>query len=293
MSNRRRESNRGRRPDFVNPDKKQDEAATHQPNSGGDAPKRTSPPPSEIQNPNTNNAHQTPEQQTTPPQRTMNDITIARWTRVLAVSTILLFLATAITGIILYKTDVSIQGQLGIMQKQLRLSSRPWVGLSDDIPDNAIITSPLALDANGNALVQYIITTKNFSNAGAQGVMAYARLLVTEDLTFIDQQIEETCGANYIGKVKVGAVLFPGIGRIITQSGGFFQKSEMKSPSYQGKFEAWLVGCIGYQDQFQFLYRTKFWYWLVDPATMRPIEFLPATNAQIPGKFALHHSMIE
>jgi hypothetical protein len=100
------------------PDKHPKATVDHQ-HGAGDAPPSISPTNSEIQNPNASSDYSLAGKEKEPPQRTTTDLIIARWTRVLGVSTILLFLATLGTGYVLHNTDVSIGKQLGVMQGQL------------------------------------------------------------------------------------------------------------------------------------------------------------------------------
>jgi len=70
-------------------------------------------------------------------------------------------------------------GQLRQMQTQTRLAIRPFVGL-DEGPD-AIQTTPLFIDESGNARLTYVIRAKNYSNAPASNVWAFANLVVAID----------------------------------------------------------------------------------------------------------------
>ena len=70
-----------------------------------------------------------------------SDAVIASWTRVLGISTIFLFLATAGTGLVLLRTDKNIEHQAGIMRSQLeemQAEQRPWVYASDITPAGRI-----------------------------------------------------------------------------------------------------------------------------------------------------------
>jgi hypothetical protein len=79
---------------------------------------------SEIKNPHANGDGSRPADKESPPQYSTNDKIIANWTRVLGVSTIFLFLATAGTGYILHSTDVTLSRQLSIMEAQLAATER-------------------------------------------------------------------------------------------------------------------------------------------------------------------------
>ena len=201
----------------------------------------------------------------------------------------LLFLVLTTGGVfiqafILNSTDKAVE-------KQIRISVRPWVGLSDEAV--AIQTTGLRFDQEDNAVVSYQIISKNFSSSAAKNVWANAFLVVSEDLALVYKKADEACGDNYVGKIDIGSVLFPGKFANMIQSGSLVRKSEI-IPGPDGKVEAWLVGCIGYRDQFEVLYKTRFYYWYVDPITNRAFTFVPAAaNSEIPGHFVEHHSSVE
>jgi hypothetical protein len=130
----------------------------------------------------------------------------------------------------------------------------------------------IKFNPNGDATVEYTIHAKNYSNNPAQHVWAFAQLLVTQDTFAIHDWQTWSCGEHLIGNREVGVVLFPGRLRAFSISSSLFERTKMVSKTDDGKFEGWLVGCIGYRDQAGFLYRTGFTYWLTDPA-MRDLSF--------------------
>jgi hypothetical protein len=154
------------------------------------------------------------------------------------------------------------KGQLTEMQTERRLSVRPWVGL-DDAPD-ALQTSTLEFDNQGNAHIGFAFTTKNYSAVGAQNVVANGHLVIASDGAVVQKETDENCGNNYVGNPAIGEVLFPGRMRSVDSSQDVYFRQQMTSSSANAKFEAWIVGCIGYRDQFGWLYKTQFQYWLTD-----------------------------
>jgi hypothetical protein len=179
---------------------------------------------------------------------------------------------------------------LKISRDQMRISVRPWVGITDE--PGGLKTTPITFDEHGNASMQHSITVRNFSENAAQNVMAVAFLMVTEDLEAIKTKQKETRGDNYVGKSDMGFLLFPGLARLAVVSASRFDRAQMVSRSYTGKFEAFLVGCIGYRDQFGCLYHTNFIYWLADPSG-RPAEFDAVPNTSIQGVFIPWHTSID
>lgn len=178
------------------------------------------------------------------------------------------------------------------MDKQIRVSARPWVGLTDDM--NPIQTSHVRFNTDGDAQVTYAIVSKNYSNSAATGVTAHAKLLISEDIPYIfGAALDEACSDNYVSLNSWGgSVLFPGKSHHVIETASLVKRSDIKAGT-EGKAEAWLVGCVGYRDQFSFLYKTKFVYWYANPATSVGIEFYPAPNAEIIGQFIEHHSAVQ
>ena len=118
--------------------------------------------------------------------------------------------------------------------------------------------------------------------------MLAAGLVVTEDFTEVNRKMNEFCGDNYVGHpdMDMGFVLDPAKQQLVTEMGGLYPRSMMISKSSSKKFEGWLVGCIGYRDQFGYLYHMKFIYDLADPKFLgHPMEFDATPNTQITGSF--------
>lgn len=202
--------------------------------------------------------------------------------------TILLLIATAIGVFMqwreLNKTDESIR-------IQTRIAARPWAGLSDDLP--GLTVSKLRFNASGDAEVEYFATSKNYGTTGAQNVAFRAQLLLSPKAGEIDRTKTDVCerlrGASSRG---FGFVLFPGKSRITEGQRSTFPKAKMIHPNYDGRFNAWLIGCLAYRDQFNFQYFTKFTYWLVDD-TNQAVSFQSGENVVIDGVFAEQGTSLE
>jgi hypothetical protein len=63
--------------------------------------------------------------------------------------------------------------QADAVEKQTRISVRPWVGLTDQ--GNPIPTTHVGINKDGDANVTYAIISKNYGNSAATGVGAYAQ----------------------------------------------------------------------------------------------------------------------
>jgi len=178
-----------------------------------------------------------------------------RWIRSLEATEIAVagLVVTAIIAVIYFFQLLSMQDTVKEMQKQTRLSVRPWVGLDEGT--NAIETTPLQIDKDGNASLAYKIVAKNYSNTPATNVWAYANLVVADDLNTVYEQQGYACGDAVIGKPDIGQVLFQGRDRTFNSMPGSTKISLKHENSVIG---VWLAGCIAYRDQFNYLCRTKF-----------------------------------
>ncbi|HTX14805.1 MAG TPA: hypothetical protein VMD77_05875 [Candidatus Baltobacteraceae bacterium] len=170
----------------------------------------------------------------------------------------------------------------GISKTQMRLSVRPWVGV-DDSPD-AIRASRIFFDQDGNATIGYALTFKNYSSFAAQNVIAVPMLVITDDGTTIQNEIDMICGNNFMGK-DFGPELWPGKQRYITGYQDKWPRDHMVSKSPDGTVGASIVGCIGYRDQFDWLYKSPFRYSLVDPKTHTPIRITPTPLSSVTGQW--------
>jgi hypothetical protein len=178
------------------------------------------------------------------------------------------------------------------LEKQTKISVRPWVGLTDDM--NPLQTTQVGFNKDGDAQVTYEIISKNYSSAAATSVTANAKLLISIDIPYIfGAALDEACGDNYVGLSSWGgSVVFPGKSQHVIKSSSVAKKEDIKAGP-DGRSEAWLVGCVGYRDQFGILYKTKFVYWYVDPRTFMAAQIVPSPNTEPSGQFIENHSSIE
>jgi hypothetical protein len=180
------------------------------------------------------------------------------------------------------------EDSIGIARDAMRLQQRPWVGIDD--AENALQTTAIRFNADGNAHMGYRIQVKNFSNSAAQNVLPVVVLMITEDIESVRARERSVC-ENYVNNSDFGNTIFPGRQRLSAQSSSLAQRSEMRSS--KGKFEAWLVGCIGYKDSFGHLYHTGFIYWLTDPKTTLGFEFDATPNREVTGHWATWRGFVD
>ncbi len=190
-------------------------------------------------------------------------------------------LVTVIIAVIYYLQLRAMQATVEQMQTQTRLSVRPFVGLDEGL--DAIQTTALHIDESGNANLAYIIRAKNYSNSPASNVWAGANLIVADDLYTVYEWQGYACGDAVIGKPDVGQILFPGRDRVFTSMPAMAKISTKHEGS---RLQVWLAGCIGYRDQFGYLYRTKFMYMLYDDAGRVVVFDAPKQPIDIRGHFA-------
>jgi hypothetical protein len=171
-------------------------------------------------------------------------------------------------------------GQLGQMQTQTRMSIRPFVGLDEG--NDAIQTTPLFIDESGNARLTYIIRAKNYSAVPASNVWAFANLVVADDMNTVYEWQGYTRTDEVIGKPDIGQILFPGRDRVFMSMPAIAKIIKKHEGS---RLQVWLVGCIGYRDQFGYLYRTEFISMLHDAANHVVVFDPPNQSIQIMGRF--------
>jgi hypothetical protein len=110
---------------------------------------------------------------------TTNDKIIANWTKVLAISTILLFLATLGTGYVLHRTDVTIGKQLSIMQAQLAATEREHQPLITFSKDDEGDSEPFLTEfPKGSLRIGWNFRFQNAGKGGAQNLtmMSYLKI---------------------------------------------------------------------------------------------------------------------
>ena len=182
--------------------------------------------------------------------------------------------------------------QLDEMQTQRRLSVRPWVGLDDDL-SQAIQNGPLRLDKDGNAEIGYKIIAKNYGTVAASNVWGAAELVVADDLNVALERQDAACGDALVGKKELGMVLFQGKDRIFSGSTAI-TKVEIRNGGSSIVW-VWLIGCIGYRDQFGYLYRTAFRARMADETGTKDIYWQGAPKGQLiaTGRFVLEWGGID
>jgi len=210
------------------------------------------------------------------------------WRKVITNSSVVVALATVAMAITTGIYTIYSQKQWHSMQDSLRISVRPFVGVDEGA--DALQTGPVHIDEAGNASVVYRIRAKNYSNSPANNVTTMANFIVADDLNTVYQQEEYACGDAVIGKPDIGLILFPGKERFFTSMDA---TTTISSKHPGSRLQAWLAGCIGYRDQFGYLYRTKFMYMLYDDAGRVVVFDRPTQPIDIRGHFVMTGGSID
>jgi len=209
-------------------------------------------------------------------------LTMRRWVRGLhktEIAVIGLLVTALIAGIYFFQL-LAMQKTVAAMEKQTRLSVRPWVGLDEGL--NAIQTTALVIDKDGNAGLNYIIHAKNYSNAPAANVWATAQLVVADDLNTVYELQNSICSDAMIGKPDIGMVLFQGRDREFVS---FPSTTKIDIKHENSMIGVWMAGCIAYRDQFNYLCRTKFIWGYQDDAGHGVTLQSPVPAQTITGHF--------
>lgn len=195
---------------------------------------------------------------------------------------------TAFTYWEIRKTTLAAQASIQVARDAIRLQQRPWVGIDDT--QGAFEITPIRLDEQGNAHIGYDIRVRTFNNSAAQNVLPIVMLMITSDIEGIRAREKTIC--SNAATTQFGNVVFPGRPRLDAQSSSLVQRSEMQTNNV-GKFQGWLVGCIGYRDSFGYMYHTGFIYWLTDPRTRLGIQFDVTPNTEVTGHWATWSGSID
>jgi hypothetical protein len=186
------------------------------------------------------------------------------------------------------------QKQLNLMDKQMRISLRPWDGIEDS--PEGLTTSTLHFDDKGNAFVDFQFRLRNFGAHPAQGVHAEAELWPLNGLddTVIAKE-QEVC--RRFSPSGYGNDLFPGNQRFIKYGRAPFTGPDFERTQGQ-ETNIFLFGCIYYTDQFGTVtYHTGYtWRYIEKTNPQEAVTINPRLHSRsmdYEGVFALYHSSID
>ena len=172
---------------------------------------------------------------------------------VLAIVTILIFVTGCAYTIFACLQWRSMEGQV----EQMKAGNRPWIGID---PDTGLRVSEIRIGEKETATVTMNVTIKNFGSYPGKNVVALAWLMVIHDSMYkrVIDKITSSCtgGTNY------GAALFPGATITREWDSRVTNAEKIRDPADANDpiFVAYVVGCIGYQDEAGFQHHTGFAY---------------------------------
>jgi hypothetical protein len=178
-----------------------------------------------------------------------------------------------------------------IAQNAMRQSQRPWVGPYKEVP---IITGPIFIDGNG-IRSDYRMSAVNFGSFGANNVFFWAQLYVAQDITTIQKRARYAC-ENSTSNPDLGRVLFPGENTAMLDAWpalamDIIQNKNANPP--QKVYQAYLLACIGYRDQFGIPHHTGTIYRSVHPENGETILFELTPGQSIPVEWRDWHSFLD
>jgi hypothetical protein len=174
----------------------------------------------------------------------------------------------------------------------MRQSQRPWIGPFRQIP---LITGPIIVDAKGMIRTDYRMSAVNFGSYGANNVNFWAQLYVAQDISTIWKRSKYACD-NSTANPDIGRILFPGQDTAMLNAWPAFAMDVIENKNAnppQKEYQAYLLACIGYRDQFSIPHHTGTIYRSVHPENGETIMFELTPNQSIPVEWRDWHSFLD
>lgn len=131
----------------------------------------------------------------------------------------------------------------------MKQSQRPWVGPDMKAP---VMTGPLRIDQHGMIIANYQMTAVNYGNYGANNVEYWAQLYIAQDISTIWTREKYACSVSTQNSTN-GRIMFPGQERVMYNAWPALAMDVIRNKNAdppQKEFQAYLLTCIGYRDQF-------------------------------------------
>jgi hypothetical protein len=174
----------------------------------------------------------------------------------------------------------------------MRQAQRPWIGPDIKTP---VITGPIVIDQHGTIITSYQMTAVNYGSFGANNINFWAQLYVAQDITTIWERGKYAC-AQATGNPTIGRIMFPGQERIMTNPWPALAMDVIpntKATPPQKEFQAYLLTCIGYRDQFGAPHHTGTIFRSVRPQNGETVMFELTPNQSIPVEWREWHSFLD
>ena len=179
----------------------------------------------------------------------------------------------------------------GIARDAMRQTQRPWIGPYKQVP---LITGPIVIDDKG-IHTDYRMSAVNYGGYGANNVNFWAQLYVAQDITTVWKRSKYACD-NSTANPDMGRVLFPGQDTAMLNAWPAFAMDVIANKNADPplkQYQAYLLACIGYRDQFGIPHHTGTTYRSVNPANGETILFELTPNQSIPVEWRDWHSFLD
>jgi hypothetical protein len=151
-----------------------------------------------------------------------------------------------------------------IARDAMRQSQRPWIGPFKEKP---IITGPIVIDDKGAIRTDFRMSAVNFGSYGANSVEFWAQLYVAQEISTIQKRAQFACDTSTSNN-NLGRILFPGQDTAMLNLWPAFAMDVIPNKNAnppQKTYQAYLLACIGYRDQFGIPHHTGTIYRSVHP----------------------------
>jgi hypothetical protein len=180
-----------------------------------------------------------------------------------------------------------------IARNAMRQSQRPWIGPYRQVP---LITGPIIIDDKG-IRVDYRMSAVNYGSFGANNVNFWAQLYVAQDISTIGKRSKYAC-ENSTSNPDMGRVLFPGQDTAMVNAWPAFTMDIIPNKNAnppQKLYQAYLLACIGYRDQFGIPHHTGTIYRSTPPGGIGgdSVVFELTPNQTIPVEWHDWHSFLD
>lgn len=208
---------------------------------------------------------------------------ISKWT---------LYAVVVYAGLTLILVILSASNNI-IARNAMRQSQRPWIGPYKPLP---LITGPIVIDNKG-IHIDYRMSAVNYGSFGANNVMFWAQLYIAQDITTIWKRSQDAC-ASSTANPQMGRILFPGQDTAMLNAWPAFAmdiiRNNKANPPYD-TYQAYLLTCIGYRDQFGIPHHTGTIYRSTPPGGVGgdSIMFTLTPNQTIPVEWHDWHSFLD
>jgi hypothetical protein len=179
-----------------------------------------------------------------------------------------------------------------IAVEAMRQSQRPWIGPDIKMP---VATGPLTIDQRGMIMTNYQMTAINYGNYGANNINFWAQLYIAQDITTIWARAKYACDVS-TQNPNLGRIMFPGQERIMSNAWPAMAmdviRNNKANPPYN-EFQAYLLTCIGYRDQFHLPHHTGTIFRYAQANGGESVMFALTPNSSISGQWIEWYSFLD